>query len=364
MANLQNKKVKIGHLNVRSLFTGFDQFSDLVISNGLDIMCVSETWLNKDIPSDVVNIPNYSFLRKDRLNRGGGVGIYFRNSLKVVQVLKDFESLEGIEQFWIEFKTGANRILIGAIYRVPSNNENQFLEYLDNLLSYISPQYQNIVILGDLNVDQLHNNRVSQCMLSYDFQQLITEPTRITNTSQKIIDVIFINNSDLVVNSGIINADTISDHSAVYCELNMFVPRPKPIFVTYRNFKNFNNNDFNQDLVNTRWDDILYLNDIEDKIKLLNTYIIELFDKHAPYTISRISKPYAPWLTFNLKQMMKQRDKALSTYKRSKSVDDHNCYKQLRNLVTKATIKEKATYLTFQQKKYKQKGTVEIHQIS
>lgn len=345
----QSKKVKIGHLNVRSLFTGFEEFSDLVLNNNFDIMCVSETWLNKDLPSDIVSIPNYSFFRKDRLSRGGGVGIYVRNNLNTVQVLNDSESIEGVEHIWIELKTGADRVLIGVIYRAPSNNINHFLEYLDNLVSYITPQFQNILILGDLNVDQLYNNPVSQCMTSYDFQQLIKEPTRITNTSQKIIDVIFANNYNLVIDSGTINAEAISDHSVVFCELNMFVPRPEPIFISYRNFKNFNKREFDEDLNNIPWENILYLNNIEDKIELLNSYILELFDTHAPYITSRISKPYAPWLTHNLKQMMKQRDKALSKYKRTKSTDDHTYYKQMRNLVTNAVTKEKAAYLTFQQ---------------
>lgn len=346
----QSKKVKIGHLNVRSLFTGFEEFSDLVLKNDLDIMCVSETWLNKDVPSDVVNIPNYSFFRMDRVSRGGGVGIYVRNDLIVAQALNDSEPIEGVEHIWVELKTGADRLLIGVIYRVPSQNINRCVEYLDNLLSYIAPQFQNIIILGDLNVDQLYENVISKCMSSYDFQQLIKEPTRVTDTSQKIIDVIFLNNNSLVLDSGTVNADSISDHSAVFCELNMSIPRPQPLIVTYRNFKNLNKHDFDQDLQNIPWENVLYLNNIDDKIKLINTYILELFDKHAPYITSRISKPYAPWLTHNLKQMMKQRDKALSKYKQTKSVDDHNYYKQIRNLVTSAVIKEKAAYLAFQQK--------------
>jgi hypothetical protein len=39
----------IGHLNVRSLFTSFNEFTNIILRNYLDIVAVSETWLSYDI---------------------------------------------------------------------------------------------------------------------------------------------------------------------------------------------------------------------------------------------------------------------------------------------------------------------------
>jgi hypothetical protein len=81
---------------------------------------------------------------------------------------------------------------------------------------------------------------------------------------------------------------------------------------------------------------------------LLNKFIIEIFDKHAPLTTSMITKRPAPWLTDNLKVMMKIRNKAFSKYKRSKSLIDYQHYQKLRNIVTSAVRAEKSAYLNFQ----------------
>ena len=56
----------------------------------IDICVVSKTHLKPDIPNAIVNIPNYSILRRDRYWVGtvkrskGGVAIYIRNNLHVV----------------------------------------------------------------------------------------------------------------------------------------------------------------------------------------------------------------------------------------------------------------------------------------
>lgn len=348
--NSSNKKIRIGHLNVRSLFPSMVQFSSLINKNNLDIMTVSETWLNDDIPTNIIKIPNYRFLRKDRQGRGGGVGIYVRESIKCKIVLEKFGCVEGVEHLWIELHFGRLNILLGVIYRVPTNNVVTFLQHIDDLLSFTMPQFENIIILGDFNIDQSLDNVLADCMCSYDFQQLISEPTRITTHSQKIIDLIFSNNCEFILNSGTINADSISDHRAVFCDLDIALPRSKPKFVTYRNFKNFSYDNFLVDLNHIQWNNIFYLGNIEEKIAVFNQYILELFDKHAPFVTSRVTKPYAPWLTHNVKELMKLRNKAKSKYKITKNINDWNSYKSLRNSTVSAIRREKIAYLSQQQR--------------
>ena len=60
-------------------------------------------------------------------------------------------------------------------------------------------------------------NNLSSCQLHLD--QLITEPTRITETSQTTIDLIFVNNTQKIVRSGVIPC-ALSDHSLVFCVFN------------------------------------------------------------------------------------------------------------------------------------------------
>ncbi|KAG5894678.1 hypothetical protein JTB14_014327 [Gonioctena quinquepunctata] len=51
----------------KSLFTGFQEFKEIVLENDIDIMLLSETWLGPDDHSVVVDIPGYTLFRKDRV---------------------------------------------------------------------------------------------------------------------------------------------------------------------------------------------------------------------------------------------------------------------------------------------------------
>ena len=95
-------------------------------------------------------------------------------------------------------------------------------------------------------------------------------------------------------------------------------------------------------------DNIYYILNIEDKIRYLNTTVLELFDYHAPFKTSFISKPYAPWLTPSIKELMKQRNRALSLYKQTKSAQHWLFYKQLRNSTVAALKREEKTYLDYE----------------
>ena len=72
----QNKGVKIGHLNIRSLLKKIDEIRILIHQNSFDILAISETWLSDKIPNELVNIPGFNVYRNDRPSHGGGVLIY------------------------------------------------------------------------------------------------------------------------------------------------------------------------------------------------------------------------------------------------------------------------------------------------
>ena len=83
-----------------------------------------------------------------------------------------------------------------------------------------------MIILGDLNANMMSNSKLpkkdKQKLLNFsrtfDLTQLIKEPTRITDTSRTLIDLIFVNNDHRIVKSGVIPV-RLSDHYLVFCIL-------------------------------------------------------------------------------------------------------------------------------------------------
>ena len=78
-------------LNARSIVKP-DAFPALcadIMSNNIDICCISETWLKPTIPNSLICPPNFSIIRKDRTDRrGGGIAILCRNDWRMSRMVK------------------------------------------------------------------------------------------------------------------------------------------------------------------------------------------------------------------------------------------------------------------------------------
>ena len=102
---------------------------------------------------------------------------------------------------------------------------------------------------NDNNVRQLAN--IADI---YGLRQLISEPTRITDKSATLIDLIFTNCPERVVCSGVAHI-SISDHSLVYVFRKLSINfRKGHTSVMYRNFKTFNRAKFRNDIYNENWE--------------------------------------------------------------------------------------------------------------
>nr|CAH7753144.1 unnamed protein product [Callosobruchus chinensis] len=176
-------------------------------------------------------------------------------------------------------------------------------------------------------------------------KQLIEEPTRITDQTSSLLDPIFFSNQELNCGAGTINADHISDHRAVYCNIRVKYPKCPQKVVTFRDFSKFDKDAFNIDLFNVNWLDIVYINGIEEKITFLTEKITALFDYHAPHKTVRVTKPRAPWINSKVKKAFQKRDKALTKFKRSNTTENWNEYKVARNEALSLVRKEKSSYI-------------------
>ena len=98
---------------------------------------------------------------------------------------------------------------------------------------------------------------------AYNFTQLIKEPTRITDTSRTMIDLVFANNEHRIVKSGI-------------------TTKTKPRILEHRSYKNFDPTLFNDDLRNIPWYIVENEDNVNDALFTWNKMFSEVADQHAP----------------------------------------------------------------------------------
>lgn len=365
----EEQNIIIAHINCRSLINTFDDLRDYILMQDLDIVGITETWLKPHIISRAVEIPGYTLFRADRdERRGGGVAFYVRLGIHCNSLMNNLYALQenSVEQLWIEIKLNNRHIVIGVVYR-PPNVHYSSLSSLDDSLSAFMPLSDEIILLGDLNINMLKPNLpaynfLNDILQTYNLKQIVTEPTRIANQTSSLIDIIASTKIEHITKTGTVHMPTVSDHLLIYCCVECPVVKNKVKFIKIRDFKKLDSNLLFEQVVSTNWNAVKSINNIEDQIDYLNQNIIALFDQFAPIKTIKISKPPAPWLTEVIKLMIKLRNNAYSKYKQSLKQSRYTpeqidskwiYYKQLRNLVTSSVRREKKAYMEYTLEKYK-----------
>lgn len=338
---MPKNKIKVAHHNIRSLSLHLSGLEDLILSNGLDVVGVTETWLHANIETNQVSIDGYTFIRKDYRSRGSGVGIYINNTLQY-KVIRTPSLAEHIS---VQITINSLRFCVCVVYRNLSLNVNTFTDEIEKLFSFLLSNCDNVLVLGDMNIDLLkHNNQgvnaYKATLQDLEITQLIAEPTR----GGALLDHILTSNADFILDSGIIST-TLTDHDVIFSTLNVKRPGTPCRFVSYRDYFRADVELVSQSLAESNIESVYYNTDIDTKVEIFTNVILGIANCCAPMQAKKISKSYAPWLTDNIKLMMTERDTAKAKYKRTSSSDDWTQYKQLRNIVTKCINNEKKAYL-------------------
>lgn len=105
--------------------------------------------------------------------------------------------------------------------------------------------------------------------------QIIKEFTRVTENSRSLIDLLFVNNSHRIVQSGVLQLN-LSDHFLVYCVVKSGIPKSPPKVIDYRSFKTFDQNKFTKNLNQIPWSVLDSFDNIDDAVSAWNTYLLKL----------------------------------------------------------------------------------------
>ena len=101
---------------------------------------------------------------------------------------------------------------------------------------------------------------------SLNMKQLITQPTRETETSKTLIDIIL---TSMAVESGIVKTH-ISDHCLDFTVLNLRMPKRPSAYVVARSYKHYDPQSFLSDLRKIPWQENTLFDDANEKLVHFN----------------------------------------------------------------------------------------------
>ena len=367
--------LSINIANLLSKLNSLKQFLNHLGANGKkpDVIAIVETHITEDLENNygkeaLTNIiPGYQFFHMGRKSkRGGGVGIFVNNDMNTEASVFETTSKgigfieEQFENLVIQIpdcveSVGSNKrnLVIVAIYRQPnSDNLENFLMYTERLLSLVNKSMNEVVIVGDMNLDLLkYENHIPtssylDIMTSNLLLPRIVRPTRIKNQSATLIDHIFTKDNENTLVSGIIDMELagncgFTDHKPVFTIIKARTPKKtnRPM-ITRSFFTSEGNTKRRQGLRSHDWTNTLASNDpdfIYDSIVATygNHYQSNLTEKNVRYGSKRYKRE--PWITDDILADIRRRDRL------SKIKERRRDYQKLRNeIVAKCRKAERA----------------------
>ena len=195
-------------------------------------------------------------IRKDRNRAGGGVVIYIRDIISFSE--RNDLVPGGLEMLCLEVaRPFSKSFLVCTWYRPPNSNMNLFND-CETFFQKCESENKELILIGDINCDvskalpDAHTQQLIFLCSLYQFDQLINKPTRVTNTSATLIDLVLTNTKENMSACGVIDLG-LSDHSLIYAVRKFTVAKSKPIVKEVRNYKHFHADCFLGDLAKMPW---------------------------------------------------------------------------------------------------------------
>ena len=150
---------------------------------------------------------------------------------------------------------------------------------------------------------------VTEVSTELNLKQIIKTSTRITDTSQSLIDVIVVSSTAHELENGILDT-IISDHLPVYALIKLRASKMPLRYITARSNKNYNLSLFCFDLA-TKSDRLLSIfsnTDIKKKLGTFNDILHSTLDVYAPVRTCKVRGRPCPYISNEIKELMKSRN--------------------------------------------------------
>ena len=345
---------QISYLNVNSLRNKIHDIRNLTSQISPTILAISETKIDNSFPDSQFFIENYqnpNEYRKDRTKDGGGLITFIKNGIPCRRISK--MEPPDLEIMCIEIDFGRRKWAIISVYRQATKQTPKiFFEGLGKCVEKVTNSYDNIIIMGDMNINVL--NKDSYGYLDYEsfldtfnLKNLIKKTTCHTKTASSSLDVLLTNRNRLFFNTIVLETGISDVHCLVGTTLRATYKRAEPNIIQYRDYKKFDQFSFLDDLGHFEEDkcvddpNILYENFL--------SFFQKTVEKHAPIKQKILRGNDKGFADKTLRKAWYKRSRLRNKFNKNKTTENWELFKKQRNKCT--SLKRKALSRYFEKKK-------------
>ena len=237
----------------------------------------------------------YKLIHADHPNniKRGGVCIYYKESLPVRVISIPYFN----EALLLEMSYNNKKVMVSVIYRSPSQTNDEFDTFLSNfqmLLNDINNRKPSLsVVTGDFNsrcsswwsndINTTEGLKLLSLTSSNGFTQLIHEPTHIHGNSSPCIDLVFTDQPNLLVNSGVhASLHPNCHHHITHSNFNLNIYYPPPDQRLIWDYKKADANIIRKALDSVNWERLFDGKNINAQVISLNKTILNVFRNYVP----------------------------------------------------------------------------------
>lgn len=329
-------KINILYANIRSMRNKIDEL-EILIKNQQEevhIIVLNETWLYSE-ESEYINLNNYVAVHNCRdQNRGGGTAIFIKEEIPFTTRINNSKFNTTI----IELTETKPRFRIATLYRPPDTSIDEFVDHLDEQMD----KYKNLTIIGDFNINLLNKTNQTQQYLellelnNYKVINQIEEKyaTRETETSQSIIDHVITNYENLNFEIKLESMHNL-DHKLMHVIVTKVKMTQVKMTKTYYTII---------DKVNLK-KQVKGMIEKEQNLDFQKLEKIINEAKEANKSLKKIRTRQNEWITHEILQEMKLRNKLYLKAKNNENQETQQLYKNAKNKVNRLVEEAKQNHL-------------------
>ena len=325
------------YININSVRYKLEELKPVVCKLQPVVFCIAETKIDSSFHFGQFIIDGYHLpFRRDRTAHGGGLLVYVRSDIPCRKIENNTTYVESIS---IEITINKTIWNIISVYKSPNKvTDNQFTMDMESICEKSTSMYDRILILGDLNynlLDPLKSRPLCDLMDIFSLDNLIKEPTYISNHGPSLIDIAMTNKPNCFHGSAVIDIGSSDGHSLICAVAKIHMPKLPPKTINYRSYKQFNPENFRKDLQYVPFSVCDSFENPDDIQWAHNLLIKEILDEHAPMKSKKVRPFTPPFMNNALRKSIMTKTRLRNRFMKIKKKSDWEIYRLQRNKTTK-----------------------------
>ena len=236
----------------------------------------------------------------------------------------------------MEISINNKKDYVVSLYRSPSQTPDEFDSFSNNLEKLITDIYSRkadfVMMIGDFNAKSYNwsindtttpeGSQLDSIASLYGMKELISEPTHISQQSSSCIDLIFTNQPNIVMDSGVDSSLKLKcHHQIIYSKRNLIIEYPPPYIRKVWNYNRAETYLINHAIENCDWP-ILFLGKyVHQQVEVFNKALLNIFHNYIPNKFILCDDKDSPWINEEIKSLIHRKKSLYQRQRKSGSID-------------------------------------------